>query len=183
MFNRITSLLFYIKLLRDIFLNWKILCPYLVLILGNHRHKNPEFVPPCPCFNLEQQFIEGFVIDRLCHLALWLTIVLTNHHLLVSGMMDPVVVCTHLCSGSFFCSLTRSDWNRCKIGWLGQDCSRQNNLRFEGIKEHENESWEDCKTKTYNLLENRLEMDIENVVEQASKHIEPGRKKRIDYDL
>ena len=40
-------------------------------------------------------------------------------------------------------------------------CSRQNNLRFEGIKEHENESWEDCKNKIYDLLENKLEMDIE----------------------
>ena len=40
----------------------------------------------------------------------------------------------------------------------------QNNLRFEGIKEHENESWEDCENKVYDLLENKLEMDIENVV-------------------
>ena len=42
--------------------------------------------------------------------------------------------------------------------------SRQNNLRFEGIKEHENESWEDCENTIYDLLENKLEMDIENVV-------------------
>ena len=45
-----------------------------------------------------------------------------------------------------------------------EDRSRQNNLRFEGIKEHENESWEDCENKIYDLLENKLEMDIENVV-------------------
>ena len=43
-----------------------------------------------------------------------------------------------------------------------EDRSRENNLRFEGIKEHENESWEDCKN--YILLENKLEMDNENVV-------------------
>ena len=45
-----------------------------------------------------------------------------------------------------------------------EDCSRRNNLRFEGIKEHENESWEDCKNKIYDLLENKLQMDIENVI-------------------
>ena len=45
-----------------------------------------------------------------------------------------------------------------------EDRSRQNNLRFEGIKEHENESWEDRKNKIYDLLENKFEMDIENVV-------------------
>ena len=45
-----------------------------------------------------------------------------------------------------------------------EDRSRQNNLRFEGIKKHENESWEDCENKIYDLLENKLEMDIENVV-------------------
>ena len=42
--------------------------------------------------------------------------------------------------------------------------SRQNNLRFEGIKEHENESWEDCKKKKKDLWENKLEMDIEDTV-------------------
>ena len=42
--------------------------------------------------------------------------------------------------------------------------SRLNNLRFEGIKEHGNESWEDCENKIYDLLENKLEMHIENVV-------------------
>ena len=45
-----------------------------------------------------------------------------------------------------------------------EDHSRRNNRRFEGIKEHENESWEDCENKIYGLLENKLEMDIENVV-------------------
>ena len=45
-----------------------------------------------------------------------------------------------------------------------EDRSRRNNLRFEGIKEHENESWEDCENKIYDLLENKLEMDIENIV-------------------
>ena len=54
----------------------------------------------------------------------------------------------------------------------------QNNLRFEGIKEHENESWEDCENKIYDLLENKLEMDIENVVIKLA--IEPGKKKRIN---
>ena len=59
-----------------------------------------------------------------------------------------------------------------------EDCSRQNNLRFQGIKEHENESWEDCENKIYDLLENKLEMDIENVVIKLV--IEPGKKTRIN---
>ena len=46
--------------------------------------------------------------------------------------------------------------------------SRLNNLRFEGIKEHGNESWEDCENKTYDLLENKLEMHIENVVTERA---------------
>ena len=45
-----------------------------------------------------------------------------------------------------------------------EERSRRNNVRFERIKEHENESWEDCENKIYDLLENKLEMDIENVV-------------------
>ena len=46
--------------------------------------------------------------------------------------------------------------------------SRQNNLRYEGIKEHKNKSWEDCENKICDLLENKLEMDIENaVIERA----------------
>ena len=35
-----------------------------------------------------------------------------------------------------------------------EDRSMQNNLRFEGIKEHENESREDCGNKISDLLEN-----------------------------
>ena len=51
-----------------------------------------------------------------------------------------------------------------------KDRPRRNNLRFEEIKEHENESWEDCENKIYDLLENKLEMDIENaVIEQAHR--------------
>ena len=62
-----------------------------------------------------------------------------------------------------------------------EDRSRQNNLRFEGIKEHGNESRGDCETKIYDLLENKLEMDIENVV--IKQPHEPGRKTRIDRGL
>ena len=45
-----------------------------------------------------------------------------------------------------------------------EDRCRQKYLRFEQIKEHENESWEDCESKISNLLENKLEVDIEIVV-------------------
>ena len=59
-----------------------------------------------------------------------------------------------------------------------EDHSRQNNLRFEGIKKHENESWEDCKNKIYDLLENKLEMDIENVVIERAHRTGKKNKNR-----
>ena len=59
-----------------------------------------------------------------------------------------------------------------------KDRSRQNNLRFERIKEHENESWEDCKNKIYDLLENKLEMDIENVVIERAHRTGKKNKNR-----
>ena len=63
-------------------------------------------------------------------------------------------------------------------------CPRQNKLRFEGIKEHQNESWEDCENKIYDLLENKLEMDNENAfIDSSNKNIELGRNTRIDHDL
>ena len=45
-----------------------------------------------------------------------------------------------------------------------QDRSRRNNVRFEGIKEHEKGSWDDRENKIYDLLKSRLELNIENVV-------------------
>ena len=45
-----------------------------------------------------------------------------------------------------------------------EDRCKRYNLRFEGIMEHENESWQDFENKIYDLLENKLKMDIENVV-------------------
>ena len=45
-----------------------------------------------------------------------------------------------------------------------EDNPRRKNLTFEEIKEHERESWEDCENKIYDLLEKKLEMDIENIV-------------------
>ena len=59
-----------------------------------------------------------------------------------------------------------------------EDHSRQNNLRFEGIKKHENESWEDCKSKIYDLLENKLEMDIANVVIERAHRTGKKNKNR-----
>ena len=59
-----------------------------------------------------------------------------------------------------------------------EDHSRQNNLRFEGIKGHENESWEDCKSKIYDLLENKLEMDIANVVIERAHRTGKKNKNR-----
>ena len=41
-----------------------------------------------------------------------------------------------------------------------EDRSREKNLRFQGIKKHENESWENCENKIYDLQENQLEMEM-----------------------
>ena len=59
-----------------------------------------------------------------------------------------------------------------------QDHSRRNNLRCEGIKQHENKSWEDCENKIYDLLENKLEMDIENVVIERAHQTGKKNKNR-----
>ena len=59
-----------------------------------------------------------------------------------------------------------------------EDRSRQNNLRFEEIKEHENESWEDFENKVYDLLENKLEMNIENAVIERGDRTEKKNKNR-----
>ena len=67
------------------------------------------------------------------------------------------------------------DWNRCEIGRFGNR-SRRNNLIFEGTKEHENESWEHCKNKIYNLLEYKLEVNIENVVIERAR--QTGKKNK-----
>ena len=60
-----------------------------------------------------------------------------------------------------------------------EDRSRRNNLRFDGIKEHENESWEDCKNKIYDLLENKIEVDIENVVIKRAHQTGKKNKNRF----
>ena len=59
-----------------------------------------------------------------------------------------------------------------------EDRSRRNNLRFEGIKQHENESWEDCENKIYDLLENKLEMNTENVVIERAHRTGKKNKNR-----
>ena len=41
-----------------------------------------------------------------------------------------------------------------------EDRSKRYNLRFKGIMEHENESWEDCENKIYDLVGNKLKIDI-----------------------
>ena len=59
-----------------------------------------------------------------------------------------------------------------------EDRSKRNNLRFERIKEHQNELWEDYENKIYDLLENKLDMDIENVViERAHRTGEKNKNK------
>ena len=47
--------------------------------------------------------------------------------------------------------------------------------------EHENESWEDCENKIYDLLENKLEWTLKTL--SSNEHIKPGRKTRIDRGL
>ena len=55
-----------------------------------------------------------------------------------------------------------------------KDRSRQNNIRIDGIKEHNKESWEDCERRVHSMLKEWL--DIENMkIERAHR---TGRKSR-----
>ena len=55
-----------------------------------------------------------------------------------------------------------------------EDRSRGNNIRIDGIKEHNKESWEECERRVHSMLKERLE--IENVeIERAHR---AGRKSR-----
>ena len=55
-----------------------------------------------------------------------------------------------------------------------EDCLRRNSIRIDGIKEHNNESWEECERRVNSMLKERL--DIENVeIERAHRG---GRKSR-----
>ena len=55
-----------------------------------------------------------------------------------------------------------------------EDRSRRNNIRIDGIKEHNKESWEECERRVHSVLKERT--DIENVeVERAHR---AGRKSR-----
>ena len=58
------------------------------------------------------------------------------------------------------------------------DHFRRNNSRFERIKEHENESWEDCENKMLDLLENKLEMDIKNFAIEREHQTRKKNKKK-----
>ena len=49
-----------------------------------------------------------------------------------------------------------------------EDESRRSNLRILGIKKDPRESWEECKNKIYDLLEEKLKIDTSNIsVEKA----------------
>ena len=49
-----------------------------------------------------------------------------------------------------------------------EHCSRRNNIRIDGIKEHNKESWEECERRVHLMLKELL--DMENV------EIEPARR-------
>ena len=55
-----------------------------------------------------------------------------------------------------------------------EDRSRRNNIRIDGIKEHNKESWEECETRVHAMLKKRL--DIENV--EIGRAHRAGRKGR-----
>ena len=62
-----------------------------------------------------------------------------------------------------------------------EDRFRQNNLRFEGEKEHENDSWEDCKKINLRFIGKQTwKWTLQTF--SSREHIEPERKARIDYD-
>ena len=59
--------------------------------------------------------------------------------------------------------------------------SRQNNLRFEGIKGYENESWGIAKTTFMFYWETNLKWALKTL--SLNEHIELGRKTRIGRGL
>ena len=55
-----------------------------------------------------------------------------------------------------------------------EDRSRRNNIRIDGINEHNKESWEECKTRVHSMSKERLDIkDVE--IERAHRS---GRKSR-----
>ena len=57
-----------------------------------------------------------------------------------------------------------------------EDRSRRNNIRTDGIKEHNKESWEECEKRIHSMLKERL--DIENVeIERAHRAVRKSRNK------
>jgi hypothetical protein len=62
-----------------------------------------------------------------------------------------------------------------------EDRSRRNNLRFEGIEEKENESWEESESKVKQFIKDKLNIKHEIQIERAhrtGKKNETGQKKR-----
>ena len=55
-----------------------------------------------------------------------------------------------------------------------EDRSRRNNIRIDGIKEHNKESWEECERRVHSMLKERL--DTENV--ETEHAYRTGRKSR-----
>ena len=62
------------------------------------------------------------------------------------------------------------------VDW--EDRHRRSKLTFEGVKEPENESWEDYENKIYDLLEKNIDMDIEYVVIERAHRTRKKNKNR-----
>ncbi|XP_057304910.1 uncharacterized protein LOC130641911 [Hydractinia symbiolongicarpus] len=56
-----------------------------------------------------------------------------------------------------------------------EDRSRRNNLRIDGLAEHEKGSWEDCKQKVKNLLKQKL--NLENIIIERIHRVRPMTEK------
>ena len=59
-----------------------------------------------------------------------------------------------------------------------EDRSRRNNIRIDGIKERNKESWEECERRVHSMLKERL--DIENV--EIERRIEQGEKAEVSRE-
>ncbi|XP_057316171.1 uncharacterized protein LOC130657213 [Hydractinia symbiolongicarpus] len=61
-----------------------------------------------------------------------------------------------------------------------EDRSRRNNLRIDSLKEHEKESWEDCKQMVKNLLKQKL--NLENIIiERTQSATDDGKSRSQNY--
>ena len=66
---------------------------------------------------------------------------------------------------------------------IQEDCSRRNNVRFDGIPETENETWEETETKLRKFLYDELDITEELYIERAHRVARNQSSKEASNDF